>query len=344
MIGPLLLAANVWLAPVPVLPADAPRAVPAVPVGLDSWVRPDVWSVPVYRASASDPRHSLLYNPDAWRRVADGSWHRSGNSAEIEDWIRRSSSSRFPHRGNVYSSTSAVVWRLPDRFNGRSGPVPDPLRFHLSPSMRPAPGPDGHMAVVQPDASVLETYGTIRLSDGTAVALSYSVVDPGRSGDGFENGQTASMLPVHLGLLDADRLRDGRLDHALAITVPARLLAPAAVYPAFAFDRGALTETPRYAGSWPMGTRLALPPEDRPSSLRLATPEGAAIAEAARRHGFIVVDRGGEGISIRVRRNPARPNPRLVRYDAPLHDDLRRIFDRLVVVPADPTLPDRTTR
>jgi len=328
----LLEAGSPWTTPV-VPPADGTApALGLVAAGFDSWVRSDGWSVPFHLATAADPLQTLLYNPDAWSRVASGEWRRSGNGAAVEAAIRATSRSVFPYRGNVYSSTSTTSWQLPADFNGLHGIPPATLRFHLGAAMVPAPGWDGHLAVMQPDGRVLETYAAIRLSDGTLVALSYSVTHPRHKGDGWENGQTASMLPVYLGLLDAASLEAGRIGHALAVTVPARLLAPTAAYPAFAFDRSALTEHPPYAGTLPMGARLVLPVDADPPSLGLATPEGLVIADAARRHGFIVVDRGGEGLSVRVRRNPARPNPRLTEWDPLLQDDLNRIVGRLVVL------------
>lgn len=86
--------------------------------------------------------------------------------------------------------------------------------------MAPAPGPDGHRAVIQPDGRIVETYATIVLSSGQVVALSYSVTDPSSSGDGWQNGQTASMLPNYAGQLDDVEIANG-VNHAIAITVPA---------------------------------------------------------------------------------------------------------------------------
>jgi hypothetical protein len=334
MFEELLLAASVWITPVAAPPDAAPLA-RHVAVGLDSWQRPDVWSVPVYEASAQDPRRPLLYNAGAWAKVASGAWQRYGNSAKVEAEIVSSSKEAFPFEGNVYSTVSRTSWQLPARFNATQNPGQGPASFHLAEAMLPAPGPDGHMAVRQPDGRVLETYATIRLSSGTTVALSYAVTDPRRSGDGFENGQTASMLPVHLGLLDERSVQAGAIGHALAITLPARLLAPEVAHPAYTFDRGAMSEEPPYSGTIAMGARLVLPAGLNLDALELQTAPGRVIAAAARRYGFIVVDRGGAGISLRVRRNDAADAGSPLRaWNAPLARDLAQIFERLVIVPA----------
>jgi hypothetical protein len=125
----------------------------------------------------------------------------------------------------------------------------------------------------------------------------------------------------------------------MAITVPAKLLAPSAAYPAAAFDRGALTEQPPYSGTLPMGSRLALPPSLDTNSLSLRTQAGRAVAAAAKSYGFIAVDRGGGGITLRVRPNAAHPRPELHAWNKDLQADLRVIFaavQRVQVVPPPP--------
>jgi hypothetical protein len=333
MLEGLLLAASTWVTPIQ---ASGPslHAVPAVQVGLDSWIRPDVWSVPFYSAGPDQPKRQLLYNEGAWSKVASGAWRRYQNSPAVEDEIVRASSQRFPYTGNVFSSVSAANWMLPPKYNQTKNPESGSAEFFIGDAMVPAPGPDGHMAVMQPDGHVLETYGTIRLSSGTVVALSYSVTSPAGMGDGYQNGQTASMLPVYLGLLDDEEAQQGTIHHALAITVPARLLRPQIDYPAFAMDRGALTESPQYSGTLSMGARLALPASLDLRTLHLATAEGAAIASAAQHYGFIIVDRGGDGISLRAVRNPGKSDSRIRSWNIELAADLETIFSQLVSVEA----------
>ena len=194
------------------------------------------------------------------------------------------------------------------------------------------------MAVLQPDGRVLETYATIVLRNGDVVALSASVTNPGGMGDGRARGQTASMIPDYAGLLtDAEAISG--IEHAIAVTVPASLLAPRIAYPAAAFDRDALTNPEPYAGTLPMGARLALPAKFDLAALRLQTATGRTIAAAAASYGFIVVDRGGEGVTLRVQPNGERKVVALHAWDGALHADLRAIFAHLEQVPVAPAAP-----
>lgn len=328
MFEALLLVGSLWTAPAPPAAEGAPPCCAAYDVGFDIWQRPDVWSIPIHEARPGDPLRVLWHHPDAWRLVAAGRWRRSGNPPDIEAEILEGARPAFPP-GNVFSSTSATTWILPQAVRGRPTPAASTVRFRAGEGMDPAPGLDGHLVVRQPDGRILEAYGAIRLSQGDFVALSYAMTDPRGAGDGDQNGQTASMLPAYLGVLDdAEATRLG-IGHAVAITVPPALLAPCAVPPARAFDRDALTHDPPYAGYLPMGSRLVLPPSMPVEALPLATSAGRALAMAARNHGFIIVDRGGEGISLRVRRRTGSAS-RPFDWSAPLAKDVRMLFGRLV--------------
>jgi hypothetical protein len=330
---PLLSADSAWRAPIPPNAIFSADPVPAgIDIGFDTWLQGDLWSIPFYTERTALHREKLLYNAGAWLMVASGRWARSGNSSATERAIRASSTDHFPFPGNVFSTTDALAWKLPPSFNQIRNPDTGPAWFWFPKDAVPSPGPDGHMAVMQPDGRVIETYATIILSDGTVVALSYSVTDPAGRGDGWQNGQTASMIPCYTGLIeDREAIRDG-IDHAMAITIPARLLAPRAVYPAFAFDRDALTGTPPYSGTIPMGGLLALPPDLNLATLRISTMEGRRIAQAAQNYGLIVVDRGGEGITLRVRRNGTPRDPALHRFSPALRSDLGEIFAHVRLV------------
>ena len=100
------------------------------------------------------------------------------------------------------------------------------------------------MVVFQPDGRVLETYGTIILSDGTIVCETFKVTDPTLAGDGWQNGVQASMIPVYAGLITASDISSGAIDHAIKVLAPPSILAPSATYPGSTVDSGALTETP----------------------------------------------------------------------------------------------------
>ncbi len=289
----------IWNAPIS---GDAEyRPVPGLddlPIGVSAWLVPDHVSVPLSAASETDPRVAVLHHPQAWSGRAGAGWQRAAEDPELEARIRAGLVAAFPFPYHPYVSQSATEHRLPQRYRRRPTPETLPLRIHLPPDARPSGNTDGHLVIAQPDGSVFEAYAATILSDGTIVALSYNLTDPGGSGDGAQNGVTASMIPVYAGLLRRDDISRGRIDHALKIVVPASLLAPRCVYPAFAFDRGALREDPPYAGSLPMGARLALPMHLDLESLGLSTRFGRMVADAAQRHGLIVVDRGGAGVTL----------------------------------------------
>jgi hypothetical protein len=329
----LFSSASPWNTTVPATVSARSAGIAAGwPVGLDTWDPNGYWVVPYYEASESDPLVPILYNPQAWMAVFAGSWRRSGNPRDVEAAIRASSSQTFPFPGNVFSSTSTSGWTMPPSYNHLMNGTSGAATFHVpSSEFLPPAGADGHVAIRQPSGGVLEIYGTIVLSDQAIVALSYSVTDPAGLGDGWQRGQTASMLPSYAGAIVDEEIGMG-IRHAMSITVPARLLAPQIAYPAFALDRDAMTNAAPYSGALPMGSRLALPASIEVGDLRLVTDAGRAIAAAAKAYGFLIVDRGGEGITIRVRPTTSRSEPELYVYDARLNSDLATIFAHLAVV------------
>jgi hypothetical protein len=102
------------------------------------------------------------------------------------------------------------------------------------------------------------------------------------------------LIPNYAGLIREGEVASGSIEHALACTFPAALLAPRVVFPATAFDMN-----DGYKGTVPMGALLALPASLDLSSLKLS-PGGLVIARAAQRYGIYVVDRGGEGVTLKA--------------------------------------------
>lgn len=311
--------------------ADIPES---IQIGIDTWQDGCAWCIPVERASAeAGTLRRLLYNGAAWEKVARGAWRRHGNNAGVEREILQSSSADFPPAGNVFSTTSARRWVLPPRFRARVLETAGVRGwYYCGDDALPASGLDGHMAVVQPGGMVVETYATIRLRDGTVVALSFSVTDPRGACDGYENGQTASMIPCYAGLIDRRDACLGGIGHAMAVTLPGRLLHAGAVYPALAFDRDAAAGAGRYGGAIPMGARLGIPPGIDIARLGLRSEAGARIAVAAQAFGMIVVDRGGEGMSLRAQAGSEGVQAGLFQYSPGLAADLVTIKACLRVV------------
>jgi len=292
--------------------------------GLDTW-NDNEWTMPLYTATPNDGLHPILYNVSAWSKVYNGEWLRSGNTKSVESAILSTSKSSFPYPGNVYSSTSTNSWILPSDYNKTLNPKTIPAQIYLNSSMSPAKATDGHIAILQPNGLVFEAYSGIVLSTGQIVALSYSITNPNSRGDGWQNGQTASMLPSYAGLIYDDEISNG-INHVMAVSLPATFLNATIAYPAYAFDRNASTASPPYSGSIPMGGRFAIPRTVSLSSLKLQTKQGQSIAKAAQTYGFIVVDRDGAGITLKVQPNAQTKDPLLHAWNSQLQADLLTIF------------------
>lgn len=262
------------------------------PAGLNFDLR---WTSSVVVASASDPRVTLLFSPaigplSTWSFLNAGG-QPCGNPRQIEIDLVAASQLRIPFEGNYYSTTSPVPgqWWLPASFHRASQDFRQ--TFNLPPGACPSPDSDGMMAVFQPDGWVVDLYAGVVTSDGRVLATMASWIDVRGDGTGWWNGRRASMLPSFAGLIRDGEIDAGHIPHALALQVPATMLARAFVWPAFAFDRDA-----DYSGSLPMGALLAIPSWVDIDGLGLSR-RGRAIAQAAQDYGAYVVDRGGGGIT-----------------------------------------------
>ena len=319
-------ASSIWNKPIPVSATyKAEPKVASLSVGMSSWLDPEYSSVPVYQATSSDPIVKVLYNPNGWSSVFSGQWQHTGNSAAIEQQILNGSSATFPYSYHTYVSQSTTSLVLPGEYDKIIQPASGTVQVRAPSGIHPTVNADGHMVVYQPDGTVLETFGTIILSSGTIVAQSYKLTNPMLNGDGWQNGVTASMIPVYAGLVRKKEFEAGVIDHAMKIVVPAELLHPSFVYPALAFDRGAMTENPAYSGSLPMGARLALPHNRDLTPLGLTTNLGKTTAKAAQEQAFIITDRGGSGITIVAESGVT--NTELDKWAWERDLDLQKIFD-----------------
>lgn len=282
------------------------------PSDLTSW-HPHGANVAIHFATGADPLVAVRWIPDTWMPVADGTWSRSGNPPAVEAAIRAAARDVNAYQGNPYSTQRPELrWNttpsgLPAHFaRWRQPEGQGPLTVRVPAGARPPTDGDGFTVVVQPDGRALEMYGAVLLSSGDWVSQMFSFTDAlGGLGVGAENGRRASMVPSYAGVVTDADVAAGRIDHALALLVPATLLGPAFTGPALAFD-----SEPNYTSALPMGARLALPPAlgpDPAAALGLRTQLGRMLAQAARDYGMYAVDRGGEGISIVVQDRPRTP-------------------------------------
>jgi hypothetical protein len=166
---------------------------------------------------------------------------------------------------------------------------------------RPAVPPDRHMTVWQPSTDKLwEFFGARREADGWHAVWGGAIRRVSKSRGYYTPaawpgatrawGATASSLPVIGGTMLLDELRRGRIDHALAMNVPAAR-ADVFAWPAQRTDGVGLPT------ALPEGARLRLDPALDIAELKLPKLT-RMIARAAQRYGLVVRDQTGHGISL----------------------------------------------
>jgi hypothetical protein len=203
----------------------------------------------------------------------------------------------------------------------------------IPPGARPAAGSDGHLTVYQPSSDTLwELWVARQASDGWHASWGGRMTNVSRS-PGYmpaPMGATATSLPLLGGLIRADELAAGRIDHALALAIPAAK-AGSVVWPA---QRG--DGTASGAGAIPEGTRFRLDPALNIAALDLP-PAAAAIARAAQRYGMIVRDQAGAVALYAEDPGPLGANPYSALYGGLWPDRLLARFpwDRLQAVRPD---------
>jgi hypothetical protein len=164
----------------------------------------------------------------------------------------------------------------------------------------PAPGADRHLTVVQPSTdSLWELFGARHGADGWHASWGGAIRRVSKSpgyytaaawpGASRNWGATASSLPVIGGTMLLAELKSGRIDHALAINLPA----PRAGVFAWPAQRTDGTGAPT---TLPEGARLRLDPAVDVSRLHLPKLT-RMIALAAQRYGLVVRDQTHNGIS-----------------------------------------------
>jgi hypothetical protein len=203
---------------------------------------------------------------------------------------------------------------------------------------KPSAGVDRHMTIWQPSTDRLwEFWQARRAPDGWHASWGGAIRNVSESpgyytasawpGARRNWGATASSLPVIGGVMTATELSQGRIDHALAINLPA----PRAGMFAWPAQRTDGTGDPT---TLPEGARLRLDPALDIESLNLP-PVTKMIALAAQRYGMVVRDQTHKGISL-FAQDPhgadGRAYTRLFARQSPLDYLSKFPWDRLQVL------------
>src|SRR4051794_6524424 len=269
----------------PLRPAPAPT-VPRL-------FAPDsVWNAPLAPAAPLDPSSkacSAAFTADIQRQIR----------TQIGPWVQERDYST-----PLYTVGSAQP-KVPVKLD--TGPWGASLQAVLSqgvpipPDARPAAGTDGHLTVWQPSTDTLwELWRAVRRADGWHAswggAMKRVSTSPGyytnaawdslSASNGWGWGSTASSLPVIAGTVRIDELKAGRIDHALALDVPAPCGG------VFSWPAQRTDGTSTSPDCMPEGAHLRLDPSLDLSKLRLP-PITRMLAEAAQRYGMIIRDRTG---------------------------------------------------
>lgn len=169
------------------------------------------------------------------------------------------------------------------------------VRVPLPAGARPAAGTDHHLTLWQPSTdSLWEFWKLVRRPDGWHAAWGGAMHGVSHNPGYFTSsawpgaksywGATATSLPAIAGTMTVAELKSGRIDHALAITVPN---ARAHVYAAPAQRTDGTLSDPE---AIPEGAHFRLDPKLDVGKLDLP-PVVRAMAIAAQRYGLIVRDK-----------------------------------------------------
>jgi len=315
----------------------APAGFNALGTGLAGWGLPDPSSIGVYVATASDPLVNVLFVSNAWVQMFNGVWQHRDNTAEAETAIRAAAAPVFPStpygsrsRYNYQTiSDTGSKWALPtwpiiqptpDLTTGAARQVRRPANAYPSGDF------DSHLAIHQPDGTVIETYATMILADGTICCSNYNLTRAGSTLTGQEAGVSAALVPNFAGVITDAEVSAGEIPHAISIVIPPTHLNRSVVPPATTYDR-----TPGYTGTLPMGTRLAIPFSVNLAAHVFESPLGRMMAQAAQDYGVIIMDRGGAGLTFR-NQFPTPANPVMHLYSGGAGNDITWIVSQLQVV------------
>jgi hypothetical protein len=262
----------------------APTSTPALPRFFAS---DSVWNTPLAPDAPIDvtsPQRMTAFRADISRQIQQ----------RIGPWIEDRSNST-----PIYV-VGPDVPLSPVRIDKGGSVLRKPLAgVPIPPNAKAAHGVDAHMTIYQPSTDTMwEFWHMARDARGwhagwgggmRRVSESPGYYTPAAweglpDTMGWNWGSTASSLPIAAGMATLAELRRGRIDHALAINVPA----PCA--DVFAWPAQRTDGTSREVACLPEGARLRLDPALDISKLHLP-PVTRMLAEAAQRYGMIVRDR-----------------------------------------------------
>jgi hypothetical protein len=279
--------------PLPLPPAVPPAgSVPTATRGIPPerfFAADSVWNAPLSPGAPLDPTsetRTAAFRADIARQMTE----------RIGPWIEERSNSTPIYVVGPDQPRSPV--RI-DRGGARLAPAL--AAVPIPPGARPAAGVDAHMTIYQPASDTMWEFwhadrDALGWHAGWAGGMRHVSSNPGYYTNtaweglapdvGWDWGSTASSLPMLGGVATIAELRRGRIDHALAINIPAPC-AGVFAWPAQRTD-GTSTAT----DCLPEGARLRLDPALDLSRLRLPRVT-RILAEAAQRYGMIVRDKTG---------------------------------------------------
>jgi hypothetical protein len=272
------------------LPAERPKR--ETPKG-KLFAPTSFWNQRLSRTTAIDPSSATLVQA----LVAEVAREQA---AAIGPWIGANSGSTPLYR--VGRTQRRVRVRLDSRTSRGSRALQRAWASVPIPNdAKPAVPPDRHMTIWQPATDTLwDFFEARKLSDGWHAewggAIRHVSKSPGYytraawPGATRNWGATASSLPVIGGTMLLDELRSGRIDHALALNVPA-------ARPSIFAWPAQRTDGDGPLSALPEGARLRLDPTFDVGSLHLPRMT-RMIALAAQRYGLVVRDQTHHGISL----------------------------------------------
>jgi hypothetical protein len=166
------------------------------------------------------------------------------------------------------------------------GTNPGTTQFRAPSGALPAAGGDAHLAVEQPDGSVLEMWQAAKSgSNWTAGAVAKA--SPGQYYYSVA-GCRGSSLTLASGIVTPQEVKAGVINHVLAASLPKAVVSSSFVFPSFDSDG-------QISGGIPEGARLVLDPNYDISGL---TGIKKIVAQALKTYGMMNVDRTGGDIEI----------------------------------------------